>query len=64
MEGFEGMAPNPGGILGKGGPEELGAAVPAGGAIGGPPQPNPAPESEFGGLVSYFSSQHEDFGES
>lgn len=41
----------PGGpLLAKGGAEDL------------PPTGVPA-ESEFGGLVSYFSSQHEDFGE-
>ena len=44
-------AASPGGILVKGGVDEL------------PPTGLPA-ESEFGGLVSYFSSQQEDFGES
>jgi len=43
------------GLLMKGGVEDL--SVSSGAAP-------PPPDSEFGGLVSYFSSQHEDFEES
>ena len=58
MEAFDG-ASNPGALV-KGGPEDLPSTV-IGVAAGAAPPP---PESEFGGLVSYFSSQHEDFEES